>query len=317
MEMPKISNYVVDDANSGQRLDVFLAEQDCGLTRSRIQKLISDEMVRVNGSVLRPSYKVRPGDNVSVRVPPLREVKIQAENIPLDVYYEDKDVIVINKPRGLVVHPAEGNWNGTLVNALLYHCGDLSGINGELRPGIVHRLDKDTSGLLIAAKNDTAHLGLAEQLKKHDVVRRYLALVHGQIKADRGKIDAPIGRHPVDRKKMAVVERNSKEAVTHYLVLERERNYSLVDLKLETGRTHQIRVHMAYIKHPVVGDNRYGPAKPHFGLEGQFLHAYKLGFVHPRTGEYLEFNAPLPDLLQDILKKIGIIVPDVTALSTE
>jgi len=316
MGMLKVNTFIVDDNNSGQRLDVFLSEQDCGLTRSRIQKLVSEALVKVNGDVSRSSYRLRPGDTVSIEVPPPKEVKVEAEYIPLDIYYEDSDVIVVNKPRGLVVHPAEGNWHGTLVNALLCHCRDLSGINGEIRPGIVHRLDKDTSGLLVAAKNDKAHLELADQLKERRVVRRYLALVHGQIKTEWGKIDAPIGRHPVDRKKMAVVERNSREAVTHYQVLERRANYTLVDLRLETGRTHQIRVHMAYINHPVVGDTRYGPARPHFGLEGQFLHAYRLGFTHPRTGEYLEFNAPLPLILEEILNKINIAIPDVKVLST-
>jgi len=316
MGMPKVNTFIVDDNNSGQRLDVFLSEQDCGLTRSRIQKLVSEALVKVNGDVSRSSYRLRPGDTVSIEVPPPKEVKVEAEYIPLDIYYEDSDVIVVNKPRGLVVHPAEGNWHGTLVNALLCHCRDLSGINGEIRPGIVHRLDKDTSGLLVAAKNDKAHLELADQLKERRVVRRYLALVHGQIKTEWGKIDAPIGRHPVDRKKMAVVERNSREAVTHYQVLERRANYTLVDLRLETGRTHQIRVHMAYINHPVVGDTRYGPARPHFGLKGQFLHAYRLGFTHPRTGEYLEFNAPLPLILEEILNKINIAIPDVKVLST-
>lgn len=315
--MPRVNTFIVDENNSGQRLDVFLAKQDLGLSRSRVQKLVAEKMIKVNGkNATRSSYKVRPGDNILVEVPPPKELKVEPENIPLDIYYEDSDVVVINKPRGLVVHPAEGNWHGTLVNALLYHCKDLSGISGEIRPGIVHRLDKDTSGLLMVAKNDAAHLKLAEQLKEREVVRRYLALVHGRVKADRGKIDAPIGRHPVDRKKMAVVGRNSREAVTHYRVLERKSNYTLVDLRLETGRTHQIRVHMAYINHPVVGDTCYGPAKPHFGLEGQFLHAYRLGFLHPRTGEYLEFNAPLPGVLVKILNEIAIPVPEVRALAT-
>jgi 23S rRNA pseudouridine1911/1915/1917 synthase len=315
--MQKVNTFVVQGDNAGQRLDVFLSEQGGGLTRSRIQKLIADSMVKVNGDLVRSSYKVRSGDIISLVIPPPKEIKVEAENIPLDIYYEDADVIIVNKPRGLVVHPADGNWNGTLVNALLYHCKDLSGINGEIRPGIVHRLDKDTSGLLIVAKNDDAHLSLARQLKDHSVVRGYLALVHGKIKGEKGMIDAPIGRHPVDRKKMAVVERNSRQAVTHYRVLDRKKDYTLVDLRLETGRTHQIRVHMNYINHPVVGDTRYGPGNPHFGLNGQFLHAYRLGFIHPRSGRYMEFNAPLPEVLENILIETGFDVPPVTALSSE
>lgn len=316
MGMQKVNTFAASEADFGQRLDVFL-QKNCELTRSRIQKLIVEGRVKVNGEVLRAKYKIQPGDVVSLEVPSPKEVNIEAEQIPLDIYYEDSDIVIVNKARGMVVHPAEGNWSGTLVNALLAHCSDLSGINGEVRPGIVHRLDKDTSGLLMVAKNDTAHVKLAEQLKDHKVVRRYLALVHGNIKEERGTVEAPVGRHPVDRKKMAVVERNSRQAVTHYRVLERKLNYALVDLRLETGRTHQIRVHMSYINYPVVGDPRYGPAKTHFGLEGQFLHAYRLGFNHPRTGEYTEFSAPLPEILANILLKIGIDNPEVTALSNE
>lgn len=294
----------MDDGEAGKRLDVFLAGEVKGLTRTHVQKLITDGLVTVNNEPVRASYRVRTGDVIIVQVPEPEAIQVAAEPIPLDVYYEDGDVIVVNKPRGMVVHPAEGNYSGTLVNALLYHCRDLSGINGALRPGIVHRLDKDTSGLIMVAKNDDAHLGLAQQLKDRTVNRRYLALVHGRIKEGTGIIDAPIGRDPRDRQKMAVVQKNSRFAVTRYRVLSRFTDYTYVELKLETGRTHQIRVHMSYIGYPVVGDTRYGPSRPHFYLDGQFLHAAALGFHHPRTGEYLQFEAPLPEVLQGILKNL-------------
>lgn len=304
--MPVIEKYLVTSEESGARLDVFVAGAGPGLSRSYAQKLIGEGLVRVNGGEAKSNYRLREGDEVSVTVPPPVEPEVLPEPIPLEVFYEDGDLIVINKPRGMVVHPAEGNYTGTLVNALLHHCRDLSGINGVLRPGIVHRIDKETSGLLMAAKNDFIHEGLAYQLKEHTVTRGYVALAHGTFACDHGVVDAPIGRDPADRQKMAVNYRNGKNAVTHYRVLDRRNNYTLLELRLETGRTHQIRVHMSYIGHPLVGDTRYGPARPHFGLDGQFLHAYLLGFIHPGTGAYLEFTAPLPGVLQEILSSLGL-----------
>lgn len=299
--MERISYHSVEEQDAGLRLDVFLTRENPGLTRSFIQKLIEEGQVIVNKNPARASYRVKVGDEVVLRIPPPRDLEVLPENIPLDIYYEDEDVVVVNKPRGMVVHPAEGNYSGTLVNALLYHCRDLSGVGGVLRPGIVHRLDKETSGLIMVAKNDFAHLELARQLKERQVNRRYIALAHGNFKEEEGTVDAPIGRHPKDRQRMAVVRQNGRRAVTHYRVLERFGQYTLLELKLETGRTHQIRVHMSYIGHPLVGDLKYGPAKPHFGLQGQFLHAAVLGFVHPRKGNYLEFSAPLPRELDEIL----------------
>lgn len=302
--MQTTNRYHIDENDAGVRLDIFLAGESRDLSRSHIQKLLEDNFVTVNGAVVRASYRLKPGDNIVITVPPPLEMKLEPEPIPLDIYYEDGDVLVVNKPRGMVVHPAEGNYSGTLVNAVLHHCRDLSGINGVLRPGIVHRLDKDTSGLLMVAKNDIAHLELARQLKDRQVVRRYLALVHGRVKAERGVVDAPIGRDPRDRQKMAVVFRNGKNAVTHYNVRKRYPNYSFAELRLETGRTHQIRVHMHYIGHPVVGDPRYGPSRPHFDLQGQFLHAAALGFNHPRNGGFLQFEAPLPGVLAEVLAEL-------------
>jgi 23S rRNA pseudouridine1911/1915/1917 synthase len=300
----KISYHRVEEENAGERLDIFLVKENPDLSRSHIQRLIAEQQVTVNGEPARSSYRVKPGDEVVLKIPLPRELEVVPENIPLDIYYEDGDVVVVNKPRGMVVHPAEGNYSGTLVNALLYHCRDLSGVNGVMRPGIVHRLDKDTSGLIMVAKNDFTHLELARQLKDRRVTRRYTALAHGNFKEDRGTVDAPIGRHPRDRQRMAVVSRGGRHAVTHYMVKERFGQYTLLELKLETGRTHQIRVHMAYLGHPLVGDLKYGPARPHFGLQGQFLHAATLGFHHPRRGEYLEFTAPLPGELADILVRL-------------
>lgn len=301
--MPTIENYFITIDQAGIRLDLFVSGTDPGLSRSYTQKLITEGLVIVNSKEVRANYRLREGDEVTVTVPPPVEPEVMPESMLLDVYYEDGDLIVVNKPRGLVVHPAEGNYTGTLVNALLYHCRDLSGINGVLRPGIVHRIDKETSGLLMVAKNDRTHEGLAEQLKDHTVTRGYVALAHGSIMHNRGVVEAPIGRDPSYRQKMAVNYRNGKKAVTHYRVLDRKNNYTLLDLRLETGRTHQIRVHMSYIGHPLVGDNRYGPARPHFGMDGQFLHAYLLGFTHPGMGDYLEFRAPLPDKLNLILER--------------
>jgi len=295
------NSFTVDDEDTGKRLDVYLAEQVDELTRSYIQKLISERMATVNSQPARANCRLKPGDLVCLQTPELEALEVVAEPVALDIYYEDADVVVVNKPRGMVVHPAEGNYSGTLVNALLYHCRDLSGINGVMRPGIVHRLDKDTSGLLVAAKNDAAHASLAQQFKDRQVNRRYLALVHGRVREKAGEVDAPIGRDPRDRQRMAVVQKNGKQAVTTYRVLGRYHGYTYLELKLKTGRTHQIRVHMSFIGYPVVGDPKYGPARDHFNLDGQFLHAGLLGFSHPRSGRYLEFKAPLPKVLQDVL----------------
>lgn len=302
--MYQIHCFDVAEGEAGRRLDVFLSGETPELSRSHIQRLIDEGMAEVNGQQAKAGYRIRPGDAVVLRVPPPVELVVEAENIPLDIYFEDTDVVVVNKPRGMVVHPAEGNYSGTLVNALMSHCRDLSGINGVMRPGIVHRLDKDTSGLLMVAKNDAAHLELARQLSARTVERRYTAVAHGVFKNDRGVVDAPIGRHLRDRKKMAVTDRNGKRAVTHYRVLERYRKFTYLELRLETGRTHQIRVHMAYLGHPLLGDAKYGPGKNSFGLEGQFLHAGVLGFIHPRSGEDMHFEAPLPAELEGILEKI-------------
>lgn len=295
----------VDDFNAGKRLDVYLAYENPSLSRSRIQDLIAGGMVMVNGALSRSSYRLRSGDEVMLSVPLPEELRVEPEPVPLDIYYEDSDLVVVNKPRGMVVHPAAGNYSGTLVNALVHHCRDLSGINGVLRPGIVHRLDKDTSGLLVVAKNDASHLGLARQLKDRRVVRRYLALAHGSLTEVKGIIDAPVGRHPRDRQRMAVVAGGGRLAVTHYCVLQKFSKCTLLKVRLETGRTHQIRVHLSYLGHPLVGDTKYAPARNHFGLEGQFLHAAVLGFHHPRSGEYLEFSAPLPGELADFLARMS------------
>lgn len=289
--------------DSGERIDLYVCKYT-DLNRSRVQKLIKDGLVAVNNIPVKANYKVKENDEVSVKIPPVEELKIMPEKISLEVIYEDADLIVINKPKGLVVHPAAGNYSGTLVNALLEHCGEsLSGINGVIRPGIVHRIDKDTTGLLVVAKNDLAHISLAEQIKNKSVAREYLALVHGVIQESKGLVDAPISRHPVQRKKMAVTEKG-KSAVTHYQVMERFSQYTLVKARLETGRTHQIRVHMAYVGHPVVGDPVYGPKKAHFGLDGQLLHAFRLGFVHPRHKKYQEFTSQMPNIFANILTQL-------------
>lgn len=298
-------SFEVDQLNAKSRLDVFIANQCQDLSRSYVQKLIDDGRVTVNNLPAKANHKLKVGEVVAVEVPEAEVLQVLPENIPLDIYYEDSDVIVVNKPRGMVVHPCEGTTSGTLVNALLYHCKDLSGINGVLRPGIVHRLDKDTTGLIMAAKNDQAHNSLAQQLKDRTVTRRYLALVHYVIKENKGRINAPIGRDPRDRQKMAVIDKNSKPAVTNYLVKERFNGYTLVECRLETGRTHQIRVHLAYIGHPVVGDPKYGPNKPHFNLEAQLLHGGILGFNHPTRGDYLELTAPLPVDFTEVLEELG------------
>jgi len=293
----------VIDIAPGVRLDVGVANQ---VQRSRtfVQSLIEQGYVLVNGTCKKANYKVRPGDQVYVCIPRAKPLNVKPQDIPIDILYEDEDVVVVNKPAGMVVHPAPGSWDKTLVNALLFHCRSLSGINGVLRPGIVHRIDKDTSGILVVAKNDEAHQALAEQIKAHRVKRRYVAIVHGVVAENSGTIDAPIGRDPKERKRMAVVFQNSKPAVTHYRVLERFRAFTFLEAHLETGRTHQIRVHMHYINHPVLGDPLYGPKRNVFGLEGQMLHAATLGFIHPRTREYLEFEAELPPVFAGVLEKL-------------
>jgi len=296
---------VVLEDMEGERLDSFVAEVLVDLSRSTVQNLIKAGQVRVDGKKVRPSYRVGQGQQVEVELPVPQPVEITPENIPLTIIYQDQDLAVIDKPKGMVVHPAHGNWEHTLVNALLYHIKDLSGINGELRPGIVHRLDKDTSGVMVVAKNDVAHRGLAEQIKEHHIKREYIALVHGVIKENLGTIDAPIGRSKLDRKKMAVVK-NGRPALSNYEVLRRFGNYSLLRVSLMTGRTHQIRVHFAHIKHAVVGDPLYGSAKKHFGLDSQALHAQLLGFHHPRTGDYMEFTSPLPSYFVEIITRLEL-----------
>lgn len=292
----------IEKEDAGVRADKLLADRLDGLTRSHIQKLISDDGVFVNNEKIKANYKLKCGDVVRVVIPELKEPEIEAENIEIKIVYEDDDMLVVDKPQGMVVHPAVGNYSGTLVNALLYHCGDtLSGINGEKRPGILHRIDKDTSGLLMVAKNDKAHLALSEQIKAHSLTRAYKAIVHGGFTADKGTIDKPIGRHPTERKKMTVTYHNSREAVTHYNVIERLGAYTFIECILETGRTHQIRVHMSNGGHPIVGDKTYGVKKEEFNLAGQLLHAYKLGFIHPTTGEYMEFTSELPDYFEKTL----------------
>jgi 23S rRNA pseudouridine1911/1915/1917 synthase len=293
----------VDAAGTGQRLDVWLARQSLGLTRSHAQKLIAQGHVQIAGQAAKNNFRLQQGQSVQVEVPAPQPLLLTPEDLQLPIVYQDSDLVVVNKPQGMVTHPAQGNRSGTLVNGLLYQVEDLSGINGVLRPGIVHRLDKDTSGLLIVAKNDQAHLVLAAELKARRIKREYQALVHGGIAAETGTVDAPIARHPVFRKRMAVVD-GGRPAVTHYQVLERLGNYTLLQLKLETGRTHQIRVHLAHIGHPVVGDPVYGPRKQHFQLPGQLLHAFRLTFTHPRTGAIMQFTAPLPKPFHDLLTRL-------------
>ncbi len=295
--------WTVSSEHKKERIDKYITESIDNVSRSQVQLWISEGHVTVNSGVVKANAKLAEGDLVVLQIPEPKAVEIIPEDIPLEVVYEDSDVIVINKPRGLVVHPAPGHTSGTLVNALMHHCKDLSGINGELRPGIVHRIDKDTSGLLMAAKNDRAHASLAAQLKDHSVNRRYIALAHGHLSHDQGTIDAPIGRDTNDRKMFTVTERNSKHAVTHFNVTERINDYTLLELKLETGRTHQIRVHLKFIGHPLVGDPIYGRNKG-IKMQGQALHAAILGFVHPTTGEYLEFSAPLPQDMEDVLASL-------------
>lgn len=282
------------------RIDVFLTEKLEGKSRSYIHKLIEDNLIKVNNKIIKSSYKLKKGDLIEVLIPDPIELTVEAQDIPLSIIYEDKDIIIIDKPQGMVVHPAVGNYTDTLVNALLNHCTDLSGINGVIRPGIVHRIDKDTSGVLVVAKNDNAHRKLAEQLKNHSMKRIYSALVEGKLKQDEGTVDAHIGRNPSDRMKYAVVK-DGKAAITHYKVIERFKAHTYIECQLETGRTHQIRVHMAHIGHPLVGDPVYGYKKQRFKLEGQMLHAGILGFIHPSSGEYMEFKSPLPEYFNNIL----------------
>lgn len=287
------------------RIDRFLSEQCEDLSRSYLQKLVKDGAVCVGGKAVKSNYKVAAGDTVTLDVPEAVEPEIVPEQMNLDILYEDSDIILINKPKGMVVHPAAGHYTGTLVNGLMYHCQqDLSGINGVMRPGIVHRIDMDTTGVLIVCKNDLAHNSIAEQLKEHSITRKYYAIVHGVIKEEQGTVDAPVGRHPVDRKKMSINEKNGRQAITHYRVLERFQRFTYVECQLETGRTHQIRVHMASIGHPLLGDTVYGPAKPPYKLQGQTLHAGVLGIIHPRTGAYMEFTAPLPEYFKELLVKL-------------
>ena len=298
--------FVIDETMAGTRLDVLLSKLIEEHSRSYHQKNIENGCVFINGKeCTAKKHKVEKDDVVEVNIPEARQLDIVAEDIPLHIVYEDDDVLVVDKPAGMVVHPAAGNYTGTLVNAIMYHCGDrLSSINGEVRPGIVHRIDKDTSGLLMIAKNDHAHNSLAAQLKEHSITRKYKAVVYNNFNEDSGTIDAPIGRNPQNRLKQAVVYQNSKEAVTHWKVLERFGKFTLIECQLETGRTHQIRVHMSYKKHPLLGDFVYGPEKNKYGVEGQMLHAYLLGFIHPTTGEYMEFESPLPEDYEKVLKKL-------------
>ena len=295
-------SFQITEDMEDERIDKCISSLIDSLSRSFIQKLIKEGQVHVNGQPAKSSYKVKTEDEICFYLPPAMEPDILPENIPLDILYEDMDVIVVNKPKGMVVHPAAGHYSGTLVNALMYHCGhELSGINGVMRPGIVHRIDRDTTGSIIACKNDRAHNSIAKQLKEHSINRRYLAICFGVLEQDEGTIDAPIGRHPTERKKMAINHKNGKRAVTHYKVLQRFEKYTYIECVLETGRTHQIRVHMASIGHPLLGDAVYSNRKSPFHLEGQTLHAKTLGFIHPTTGEYVEVDAPLPAYFQHLL----------------
>lgn len=301
--MAETLKLTADTENIGNRIDKFVSENAEGITRSAVQGLLEKGMILVNGGTVSKNYKLKNGDVIDIEIPEPEPMDAVAENIPLDIVYEDSDLLVVNKPKGMVVHPAHGNYTGTLVNALLHHCGDsLSGINGVIRPGIVHRIDKNTSGLLIVAKNDASHIFLAEQIKEHSFTREYEAVATGYFKETEGTVDAPIGRHKTDRKKMCVTTENSRNAVTHYSVIKQYGGYAHVRLKLETGRTHQIRVHLSYIGHSVLGDDVYG--KSYKGIDGQCLHARKIGFIHPTTREYMEFESELPDYFVSVLNKL-------------
>lgn len=296
---------IITKKQAGKRLDVLLSEECENVTRSYIQKLCKEQRAEVHGKAAKGNYKCKEGDHVCLRIPEPEELSIEPEPMDLDIVYEDQDVILINKPKNMVVHPAAGHYTGTLVNGLMDHCkDDLSGINGVLRPGIVHRIDKDTTGILIVCKNDMAHQSIAAQLKEHSITRKYHAIVYDNIKEEEGTVDAPIGRNPKDRKKMAITP-SGRHAVTHYRVLKRlKKGFTYIECQLETGRTHQIRVHMASVKHPLLGDDVYGPKKQKYSLEGQCLHAKVLGFVHPRTKKYMEFEVPLPEYFENLLKKL-------------
>ncbi|KGA97761.1 RNA pseudouridine synthase [Alkalihalobacillus alcalophilus ATCC 27647 = CGMCC 1.3604] len=302
----EVFKFEVTSELAGDRIDKFITSQQEDWSRTQVQQWIKDKRVKVNGNVVKSNYKVSDLDQVEVSVPEPEVLEVEAENIPLDIVFEDEDVIVVNKPRGMVVHPAPGHYSGTLVNALMYHCKDLSGINGVIRPGIVHRIDKDTSGLLMVAKNDQAHESLVSQLKAKTTKRVYQAIVHGVISHQTGTIDAPIGRDKKERQSMTVTNENSREAVTHFTVLDRFTNYTYVQCELETGRTHQIRVHMKYIGYPLAGDPKYGPKKT-LDIDGQALHAAVLGFEHPKTKEWVEFEAPLPTEMEKLLEHLRII----------
>lgn len=305
MESSTVQQFEIASEQAGERLDKTLSLLYPELSRSFFQKLIKERQITVNGVVRKANYCVDEGDLLSVAIPKAQEIAILPENIPLDILYEDSDVLVVNKPKGMVVHPSAGHYSGTLVNAVMYHCKDsLSGINGEIRPGIVHRIDMDTTGALIICKNDQAHINIAEQIKEHSVTRRYLGIVKGIVGQDHGVIEGTIGRHPRERKKMAVNVPNGKRAVTHYRVLQRFQNYTYMEFELETGRTHQIRVHMASLGHPLLGDSIYGSGKIPWKLQGQTLHAAVIGFIHPADGKYLEIEAPLPEYFQSLLKKL-------------
>ena len=300
----EIYDYTVEKEESGIRIDRYLAEKDSGLSRAFLQKLLKEGQITVGEKAAKSNYKVRENDRIHLEIPDSSEPDIVPEDIPLDILYEDDDVLIVNKPKGMVVHPSAGHYSGTLVNAIMYHCKDsLSGINGQIRPGIVHRIDMDTTGSLIVCKNDESHVNIAEQIKEHTVNRIYVGIVCGNVTEDEGTIEGAIGRHPVDRKKMAVNEKNGKPAITHYKVLERFGNYTYMQFQLETGRTHQIRVHMASIGHPLLGDTLYSSgSSPFKHLQGQTLHAKTIGFVHPKSGEYMEFSAPLPEYFDNLLK---------------
>lgn len=299
------TEFLVEDSESGIRIDRYLSDKMKDMSRSYLQKLLKEKRVTVNEKDIKANYKIQKGDCICISAPEPEEPDILPEDIPLDILYEDEDLLVVNKPKGMVVHPSAGHTTSTLVNAVLFHCkGNLSGINGIMRPGIVHRIDKDTTGALLICKTDSAHRILAEQLKEHSVKRRYRAIVRGNLKEDEGTIEGPIGRHPIERKKMAINYKNGKDAVTHYKVLERFGKATYVECRLETGRTHQIRVHMASIGHPLLGDEIYGSSKNPYHLQGQTLHAMILGFVHPTSNEYMEFQAPLPEYFVKLLEKL-------------